>query len=303
MPKVSVIIPVYNVEKYLKDCLDSVLAQTFQDIEIICVNDGSTDKSLEILQQYAKKDERIKVLNQENKGTSVARNFGLEKSQVQYIAFVDGDDVLSSEYIKILLNNLIKTDAEVSCCNFQKKGFDKFGTDTRYGITVSEKPLSNLLYGNNPIYFTVWNKLYKKDIIGNLRFDDRNQYEDWVFTSLLFTNLNKICWTNRALYYYRIREDSIMREAFNLNKLNSCVEGIRRVYNFYQINCPEFLNEIKKIRLSRTLKMLIKKTLKSNNAPLIAKSKEEVKKLYSQEIAGYAGLSIKYKIKLWKFLH
>ena len=115
MPKVSVIIPVYNVEKYLAQCLDSVINQTLKDIEIICINDGSTDDSLKILQDYAKKDDRIKVINQDNMGVSVARNKGIKSAKGEFICFVDADDFLQPDTCELTLNQILKTNADICC--------------------------------------------------------------------------------------------------------------------------------------------------------------------------------------------
>ena len=120
MVKVSVIVPVYNVEIYLADCLDSVLQQTLKDIEIICINDGSTDKSPEILAEYAKKDPRITIISQENKGLSSARNRGLEVATGEYVAFLDSDDWVDPDYYEKLYNTAVKYDAQIACSGYKR---------------------------------------------------------------------------------------------------------------------------------------------------------------------------------------
>ena len=109
MPKISVIVPVYNVEKYLRECLDSIVNQTLQDIEIICINDGSTDGSAVILEEYAAKDKRIKILNQENKGAGEARNAGINSAQGKYLAFIDGDDFYCTDFCEKMHNKALLT--------------------------------------------------------------------------------------------------------------------------------------------------------------------------------------------------
>lgn len=118
MPEISIIIPVYNAEKYLNMTLNSVLRQTFVDFEVICINDGSTDASWKILQEFSKKDNRIKIYTQENSGGSIARNNGLEKARGKYIAFLDNDDIYHPQYLEILYKNIKDTDADVSCCSY-----------------------------------------------------------------------------------------------------------------------------------------------------------------------------------------
>ena len=133
MPQISVIIPVYNSEKYLPQCLESIVGQSYGDIEIICVNDGSKDKSTEILNSYAAKDERIKIINQKNKGQSAARNAGLDVATGKYIAFVDSDDVIDFRFFEILYTAAERSGSEVVCCGF-KKIYDK-----QTGIRNTEK--------------------------------------------------------------------------------------------------------------------------------------------------------------------
>lgn len=121
-PKVSIIMPVYNVEKYLKKCLNSLINQTLDDIEIICVNDGSTDNSDKILQEFAQKDSRIKILTQSNKGQSVARNLAIENANGEYLGFVDSDDWVDLDYFEKLYNIAIKYDCDIACAGFKRCG-------------------------------------------------------------------------------------------------------------------------------------------------------------------------------------
>ena len=121
MPKVSIIVPVYNVEKYLSKCLDSIVNQTLKDIEIICINDGSVDNSQSVLEAYAKKDTRIKVINQENLGLSCARNKGIDIAQGEYIGFVDSDDWIDLEFYEELYNNAINTQSDIAASSILRK--------------------------------------------------------------------------------------------------------------------------------------------------------------------------------------
>ena len=113
MAQITVILPVYNVEKYLKQCLDSIVNQTFKDFECLCVNDGSTDNSLSILQEYAQKDKRFKIITQKNGGTSVARNTGIKHTNTKYLTFIDSDDWITENYLEILYNKIEETNADI----------------------------------------------------------------------------------------------------------------------------------------------------------------------------------------------
>ena len=171
MPKISIIIPVYNVEKYLSICLDSILAQSFTDFEVICINDGSDDKSLEILNEYKNKDSRIRVISQENAGVSAARNRGLNVANGEYISFVDPDDWIEPDCYEIAYNKAVNTNADMLF----------FGAKYVTDEIVEEKNLKSLyicLEENDNlnemihITHTIWNKLFKNSFLKkhNIKF-------------------------------------------------------------------------------------------------------------------------------------
>ena len=164
----SVIIPVYNLEKYIDKCLDSLLVQTYSNLEIIVVNDGSTDKSLSILNEYKKKDSRIQIIDKQNEGVSKARLDGMKRATGQYIGFVDGDDIVEEDMFELLMNNAIKYNADISHCgysmDFPNGHSDKYyGTD-RIVIQNNKEGLKDLLEGKF-IEPGLWNKIYKKSLI------------------------------------------------------------------------------------------------------------------------------------------
>ncbi|MDY4690031.1 MAG: glycosyltransferase family 2 protein [Alphaproteobacteria bacterium] len=305
MVKISVIIPCYNVAKYLEQCLDSVLKQTFQDFEVICVNDGSTDKSLEILQQYAEKDARIKIIDQENKGAGAARNKGLDVAQGEYISFVDSDDFIDKDFLQILFNNIEKAQTDISCCNFYKIKSDKDIHSKEQNKNSNKLYINSIeaLITSNKISYSVWNKLYRASILKDIKFDENNFYEDWIFIALLFPKIKSVCSISNKLYGYRIRENSVMRSKFTINRAKSYVSGIEKVYFYYESEYPQYLNAIKHTRLLNTTKMLINKANKSNDTETIQYAKSSLSNFYKNKIIGYKGLSLKNKIKLWKFLH
>ena len=303
MSKVSVIIPVYNVEKYLSKCLDSVIEQTFKDIEIICINDGSTDNSQNILQEYAKKDNRIMVVNQENSGLSVARNIGIAKASADYISFIDADDFIHPNFLKILYNVIQETKSDIAGCNFQKiKGdSDIIPKPTTIKAIVNTSPLQVLLHRKNYIHFNVWNKLYRRTVIRDVRFPEGICFEDWVFNTIVFDNAKNFAWINQPLYGYRITNNSIMRSSFNEKKLQDYVCGIKIVYDYYKNK--EKLQIVKRTRIARTVKMMMNSAIRSDNKNIYAQAKRELKALYNQKLIGYRGLSFTNKLKLFKFLH
>ena len=213
MPKVSVIIPVYNVEKYLKQCLDSVVNQTLKDIEIICIDDGSTDSSPEILQEYVKKDERIKIITQQNKGSASARNSGIKKAKGEYIGFIDADDYISINYYEELYNAATKSNADISATNQiilvenGQQNLKKCGINNCDKKIISIKDKSKIIITTgvscNKIYK---NKFLKQNKINCLEI--KNPAEDNYFTDLAVICANKIAINNNCSYYYVIHNNS-----------------------------------------------------------------------------------------------
>lgn len=304
MVKVSVIVPVYNVAKYLKHCLESILNQSFKDFEVICVNDGSTDNSLEILQQYAQKDKRVKIINQTNKGLSDARNAALNIAEGEFIAFADSDDYYAPNFLELLLKVQKDTNTDIVGCDFQKI---YKSTDTlKPVLVVHPKPykdaLQVLLHKNNFIHFNVWNKLYKRSVIGDIRFVSHIYYEDWVFNCCIFEQARGFAWIKEKLYAYRMSNGSIMRSDFNEKKLQDYVTGIREVYTYFVANAPEKWEKIRQTRISRTVKMMMNSALRTKNKELIQITATVLKQLKSEEVITYKGLSVANKIKLFRFL-
>ena len=219
MPKVSVIIPVYNVEKYLSECLDSVVNQTLKDIEIICVNDGSLDGSAEILEEYAQKDNRIKVITQENRGVSEARNSGLKIASGEYIAFLDSDDYIDLKFFEQLYKRGIESNSDVVVCENiyrfsgnKQKLFLKVNKEVE--TTVLKEKFECLYL---PEYCYVWNKIYKRECLTE-RFLKGITFEDIYFTLNALKQCQKLSVAAGVSYYYRIVSNSIVNTPSNKNK-------------------------------------------------------------------------------------
>ncbi len=177
MPKVSVIIPVYNMERFIGACLDSVLNQTFSDFECICINDGSTDGTLQILKQYEQKDSRIKLIDQANQGGSAARNVGLNVAQGEWISFLDNDDLYHPQYLEILLGYAEKYGADISVCNYgvffndDPVNFETYNAQQlKKPKLITSKPFYDYVVRKKKIHMLMWTKLYKKEILENIRF-------------------------------------------------------------------------------------------------------------------------------------
>ena len=212
---VSVIIPVYHVEKYLDDCVRSIVTQSYSNLEIILVDEGSDDSCPQMCDFWAEKDERIKVIHKENGGLSDARNAGLDVAQGQYIAFVDSDDFVHPDYIKKLAIILKQKDCDIAICGFEKfvDGSDIPTTETN-GIVKYVNPKD--CYVHTDAYFDVaWNKLYRRTTIGDVRYPYRKLHEDIYTTYKIMFAAKKIGLTQDVLYFYRQRIDSIIGKQDN----------------------------------------------------------------------------------------
>ena len=212
MPKVSVIIPVYNVGKYLRKCLDSVINQTLKDIEIICVNDGSTDNSGKILDEYAAKDKRIKVIHQENQGLGAARNVGIDLAKGEYIGFVDSDDWISTGFYEKLYETAKRENSDISACNIMRVKNNQTYPLLKYTTINKATTLKNkfkLLH--MPAYNYVVNKIYRTDFlkINNLYFETNIYFEDMRWSPIVVLKSKHVINTIGADYFYFYNESSI----------------------------------------------------------------------------------------------
>jgi glycosyltransferase involved in cell wall biosynthesis len=222
-PIISIIVPVYNTEKYLHKCLDSILCQSFYDFELILIDDGSKDSSGSICAKYAKIDERIKVVHKENEGVSQARNLGIEMAKGKYIAFVDSDDFIEPDMFNLLYMIIKDYNADIAVCGFYK-------IDEKYNNVLydeiqrlnTEKALSLVLNYYNEFSPSVVNKLFNKNLIVKHRIRFNRQItmgEDLLFTCKCIYHSSKIVQSYSAKYHYRKNDSSATRMAFNLKKM------------------------------------------------------------------------------------
>lgn len=220
--KVSVIIPVYNVEKYLKKCVNSVIKQTYHNLEIILVDDGSTDGSGQLCDRIEKKDTRIKVFHKSNGGLSDARNYGIEHSTGDYITFIDSDDVVSINLISHLLNISEKYNADISICNpthiFNNVSLN-FEDATKVRLLSSTQAL-NMMFYQKDFLVSAWGKLYSSNIFNKIKFPVGMIFEDVAIMYKLFYLSNRIVYSNAKYYGYYHRENSITTQDFSENDLD-----------------------------------------------------------------------------------
>jgi len=233
-PKVSIIIPVYNVEKYIRRCIDSVLSQTFTDFECILVDDCSPDKCPEICDSYAKLDGRIKIFHKkQNEGLPQARKTGFENSSGEYIIFIDSDDWIEPDMIEKLYSAAFESNADIAACDFYK--YNEHGYE--YGIQT----LDTVNYLNNLGFVhwcAVWNKLIRREIVNLIEFPKAGKYEDRVITQQALYFSRNIVKVPCPLYHYAYNQESTFRE-INVKTYSDWVENILFAINFLHDNLKE----------------------------------------------------------------
>jgi glycosyltransferase involved in cell wall biosynthesis len=213
-PEISIIVPVYNVEPYIHKCIDSILAQTFTDFELILVNDGSPDNCGRICNEYANKDSRVKVIHKENGGQSEARNIGLDIAKGKYIGFVDSDDWIEPDMYELLYRMCENNKCDIANCTSIIHYEDKVVKKGSHPLTIHnrEEAIKTLLEGE--LYDeVVWTKLIKKDLLKDIRFPEGLIYEDTAFTYKIIHKTEKVCCIGAPKYHYIKRENSTMDQA------------------------------------------------------------------------------------------
>ena len=238
--KISVIVPVYNVEEYLPKCLDSLINQTYEDIKIICVNDGSTDNSLEILKHYEKKDKRIVVISKKNGGLSSARNTGLKKCSTEFVMFCDSDDYYANRMCEKMLDVVEKDDSDLAACtqNVIYLTHDEMRESDRnyYRLNyVGKQYIHEELVLKTDV--SVLNKIFRMDIIKkyDIEFPEGLNNEDFYFYNAYMSVSNSISFINQRFYNYVRREGSIMSENFDADKLSiDHLLVAEKLFDFYK---------------------------------------------------------------------
>lgn len=288
---VSVIVPVYNVERYLRNCLDSISNQTYSNWEAILVDDGSTDNSGKICDEYANTDTRFKAIRKENGGQSSARNLAINCAIGEYIFYLDSDDFLHPNALQYLVNLAIENRANIVQCNFIR-GTEKIFPD----VVITESITS---YDNHSVFtkfaanIIPWGKLYHRSVIGDIRFPIGIINEDDFTTWKYYYNASRIVLTNIPLYYYTVNPNSTManqQRKPNLNFFNAYRERI----NFFQSSGDKDLEAASRIQWMKSLTMLY------SNIQLTEKERKEIKLFFSENYKSPSlkAIAIPLKLKL-----
>lgn len=279
MPKVSVVVPIYNVEKYIKKCMDSLVNQTLQEIQIIFVNDGSTDESGNIAKEYASKyPNKIIYLEKENGGLSDARNFGMRYAEGEYIAFLDSDDYVENTMYEEMYNKALQENSDYVECDFLWEYPDKTKKDKRNSYNNKKEMLTN-------VRVVAWNKLIKREILekNNISFPKGLRYEDIEFTYKLIPYLNKVSYVDKEFVHYVQRNNSIANvQNERTAEIFTIFDNIIKYYqekNFYEEYKEELEYSYSRILLCSSLKRICKIKDSKTRKKLI---EETFEKLYQQ---------------------
>ena len=245
MPLISVIVPVYKVEAYLDRCVQSIVNQTYQNLEIILVDDGSPDHCPAMCDTWASKDDRIKVIHKRNGGLSDARNVGLEAASGGLIGFVDSDDYISPDMYQLLYSNMSTNRTDISCCGilmiWENNGNERRLTkDESVVLNPSEAMLA--IVNETWLKHPVWNRLYKKSCINDIRFPVGKVHEDAFWSYRVIANAKKVSIFEKPCYFYWQRNESIMGQAYSEKRLD-LLDAYLDEMNFVEENYPEILGK------------------------------------------------------------
>lgn len=289
MPEISIIVPVYNTERFVSKCIESILGQSFEDFELILIDDGSTDQSGDICDKYATKDSRVKAIHQKNRGVSAARNRGLDVAQGNYLYFVDSDDYLESNALEIIYPYFFDSDIDMVCFGFQYR--DENSNLIRLNeytqkVLIREELIEEFFKSPNRLNGSCWNKIFRKEKISALRFDETVSYsEDWIFLFEAIYCCRQGITIPYCLYNVIEREDSITRKNV-IDGMYNIVLGFERVFR-------------KVIKTDKSLESLALNKLLDSILLYIRFIKEEAK---SKNIS-YHKYIILLKLKVCKYVY
>lgn len=280
-PLISIIVPVYNVSKYLDKCVTSIVGQSYKNIEILLIDDGSTDDSGAKCDAWGQKDDRIKVIHKTNGGLSSARNVGLCNMTGIYIMFVDSDDVISCDIVSSLYNTCIEHNAEISICDVVHV-FDKFTPEFQDGTQTLELTAEDAIcemWYQTSFLPSAWAKLYKREVFQSIKFTEGLLFEDIDIMHEVFGNARKIAFTNAKLYGYVHREGSITTKTFSKRDLDILVV-VKKMLAFAVDKSDDLKNAAESYATSASLRVYL-------NVP---KEKTSEYKAALEEVKGYLNL-------------
>ncbi len=296
---VSIIIPIYKVEKYLNKCINSIVNQTYSNIEIILIDDGSPDRCPFICDEWGKKDSRIKVLHKKNGGLSDARNFGIEQCKGDYIVFIDSDDYIEKNMIETLYLAITEDKSDIAICDYQivEKGKNLLHKFSNKRFIVKDNKFDYLYNEYSCVTVVAWNKIYKREIFEKIRYPFGKIHEDEFIICDILQKANIISYVLEPLYYYVQRENSIMNK-ISLNRFD-IVEALDKRINFFEndIKNRKITQKVQFFRLLGLLTRVYSYQSCSFNDKFIKEKLDKLQRL-AIIVDKFQGLSIVEKIKV-----
>ena len=301
MAEVSIIVPVYQVEKYIRQCVDSILAQTFTDFELILLDDGSKDQSGQICDEYARMDERVRVIHKENGGLSDARNKGMDQINGNYFMFVDSDDYIAPTMVECLYKNILSQNADIAACNYlyfsendRKKDFvTNVKSEILDGTEIFYNRKNERNYG---IWTVAWNKLYKRKTCGKVRFRFGKYHEDEFWANEIYQMDIKIVTISECLYYYRQHENSTMRQKKIARSLDIIEAFQERIYIY--LRDETYADQAYKVLiysleyLEESKRLITNKNEKRKYIQVEKRTKDIIRQLKKRKLSGIQRISL-----------
>lgn len=300
MELISVIVPVYNVESYVAECIESIQNQTYMNLEIILVNDGSTDASGDICDQYAAYDERIQVIHKENAGVSAARNTGIESANGDYIGFVDSDDYIAPTMYEDMLKLMAEHDLDIiECTAFRNNGDTNIEgcNDGSLEIFNRDEALRMAMYD---CFVAVWSQLYKRRVISDVRFPVGRKFEDSAVSYLFIANTKRVGHINRCLYYYRLNPNSTTQTSFDAKSRWDFVLGYEERLQYAIDHQLPYVDDCNSLLMKAVLSCLTAYYAKPTGNQVYYDKCKKMIETYRND-ASYKLLNSKYKLFLWSF--
>lgn len=305
---ISVIIPVYNVEKYLAKCVDSVIDQSYKNLEIILVDDGATDSSGRICDEYAARDSRIICIHKKNGGLSDARNTGIEKMTGKYVTFIDSDDYVDKYFIEVLYRNLCENGADISISDFVKVKEKEIPENPdereKYSIICFDHRQSlEALYDDEYKYqfTTAWGKLFTSKLYNQIRFPKGRNYEDTATTHKVLDKSKKVVYTNRTQYFYLTRETSITN-CEKYIKDDVILSSYDRVQYFDEKGYSDLLVKAQIEYIVTLMGVYARLKLESSGAELRRKKLYQTVKKYIKEHRNIISSNLNFRFRIYLFL-
>ncbi len=287
--KVSIVLPVYNIVRWLNPCMESLVAQRYTNIEILLGDDGSTDGSAELCDEWAQKDSRVRVIHKTNGGAASARNACLDQLSGDLVCFVDSDDVVDKDYVAHLVETLECAGADIAVCGFsylRKSGTQPIVTDTPNGVYSGTEFLVRFIHDWS--CSLLWNKIYRREVIGNIRMDEGHRIDDEFFTYQVVMNSRTVAVTDRCLYHYRLRASSVMQK-LDAVKEKVMLDRVEYVITRYK-NVAARLPEIEEAFFMDALDTMSRYWVHSKQMPIAQKqictwAKQHIKRLLRTDMS------------------